>query len=49
VIIVRVVRGLPYGLTEKAIEAAKKLRFTPAIIDGRSVEVEMKLVYNFSL
>ena len=28
---IRVIRGLPDGLTEKAIEAAKKIRFNPAV------------------
>ncbi|MBO0726384.1 MAG: energy transducer TonB, partial [Blastocatellia bacterium] len=31
---IRVIQGLPHGLTEKAIEAAKKIRFNPAVKDG---------------
>ncbi|MFN7826554.1 MAG: energy transducer TonB, partial [Acidobacteriota bacterium] len=28
---IRVVRGLPDGLTEKALEAAQRIRFNPAV------------------
>jgi TonB family protein len=31
----RVVRGLGYGLDEKALEILKKWRFEPAMIDGK--------------
>lgn len=44
---IRVVQGLPDGLTEKAIEAAKKIKFTPAMKDGRPVSMWMQLEYNF--
>jgi TonB family protein len=45
---IRVVRGLPYGLTEKAIEAARKVRFEPAIKDGQPVSVRgiLELVFH---
>jgi TonB family protein len=46
---INVVRGLPYGLTEKAIEAAKKIRFNPAVKDGRPVSVRGSLEFSFSL
>ena len=46
---VRVVRGLPYGLTESAIEAARKIRFEPAMKDGRSVSVRGMLEFIFNL
>jgi TonB family protein len=46
---IRVLRGLPHGLTEKAIEAAKKIRFEPAIKDGQPVEVRATLEYSFNL
>jgi TonB family protein len=42
-----VVQGLPGGLTEKAIEAARKIRFTPAMKDGRPVSMWMQLEYHF--
>ncbi len=46
---VRVVRSLPSGLTEAAIEATQKIRFNPAVRDGRPVNVRMQLEYNFTL
>lgn len=46
---IRVVQGLPYGLTERAIAAAKKIRFVPAIKDGKQVSLWMQLEYNFNL
>ena len=46
---IRVVQGLPYGLTETAIEAAKKIKFIPAMRDGRYVSMWMQLEYNFNL
>ena len=44
-----VLAGLPYGLTEKAIEAAKKIKFVPATKHGRNVSMWMLLEYNFNL
>jgi len=46
---IRVVSGLPYGLTERAIEAARSIRFTPAKKDGVAVSMWMQLEYNFNL
>lgn len=46
---IRVVSGLPHGLTEKAIEAAHRLKFIPAIKDGRFVSMWIQLEYNFLL
>jgi TonB family protein len=46
---VRVVRGLPDGLTEKAIEAAKKIRFNPAVKNGAPVSVRGSLEFTFNL
>ena len=46
---VRIVRGLPYGLDEQAIQAVYQLRFCPAFSDGQpiafwqSVQIEFKL------
>lgn len=42
-------RGLPDGLTEKAIAAAKQIKFVPAQKDGRPVSMWMQLEYNFNL
>lgn len=46
---IETVVGLPYGLTEKAIEAAKKIKFIPAVRDGKFVSMWMQLEYNFNL
>ena len=45
---IHVVQGLPNGLTERAIEAAKQIKFTPAMKDGKPVSMWMQLEYNFS-
>ena len=44
-----VVRGLPKGLTEHAMAAARHLKFIPAIKDGRFVSYYVQLEYNFGL
>jgi TonB family protein len=44
---IRVLRELPNGLTERAIEAAKKIKFVPATKDGHPVSMWMQLEYNF--
>jgi TonB family protein len=41
--------GLPYGLTEKAIAAARQIKFVPATKDGHQVSMWMQLEYNFNL
>jgi len=46
---ISVVKGLPDGLTEKAISAARQIRFTPAEKDGRSVSQYVVLEYNFNI
>ncbi len=46
---IRTVSGLPYGLTEKAIDAARKIKFMPAIKNGKFVSMWMQLEYNFNL
>jgi TonB family protein len=46
---IRAVSGLPYGLTERAIAAARQIRFTPAMKDGRAVSMYIQLEYNFNL
>ena len=49
VINTRTIAGLPYGLTAMAIEAAKKIKFVPAVKDGKFVSTFMQLEYNFNL
>jgi TonB family protein len=46
---ISVVRGLPRGLTERAIAAARMMKFIPAMKDGRYVPVWMQLEYSFNL
>lgn len=46
---IKVVSGLPHGLTEKAIAAARNLKFTPAMKNGKPVAVRVNLQYGFSL
>jgi TonB family protein len=46
---IRIVSGLPFGLTESAIDAAKKIKFLPAVKDGQYVSMWMQLEYNFNL
>lgn len=43
-----VVQGLPAGLTEKAIEAARRIKFTPASKNGQPVSMWLQLVYRFN-
>jgi TonB family protein len=46
---IRAIQQLPFGLTERAIEAAREIKFQPAKKGGRSVSVYMQLEYNFNL
>lgn len=46
---VRAVQELPNGLTERAIEAARNIRFIPAMKDGRYVSTHIHLEYNFNV
>lgn len=46
---IRAVKELPFGLTEKAIAAARQIRFEPAMKDGHPVSMYMHLEYNFNL
>ena len=43
------VSRLPDGLTEKAIEAARRIQFTPAEKDGRKVSQYATIQYNFNI
>jgi TonB family protein len=46
---ISVVQGLPLGLTERAIAAARMIKFIPAMKEGRFVSVFIQLEYNFNL
>jgi TonB family protein len=49
VVQIRAVRTLPFGLTERAIAAARQIKFVPAVRGGQPVSVFMQLEYNFNL
>lgn len=44
-----VIEGLPYGLTESSVKAARQIQFTPATFEGRPVSTFIQLEYNFNL
>ena len=49
VVQIRAVDTLPFGLTERAIAAARQIKFIPAMKGGQPVSVFMQLEYNFHL
>jgi TonB family protein len=49
VVQIRALSSLPFGLTERAIAAAREIKFVPAMKGGRPVSVSMQLEYNFNL
>jgi tetratricopeptide (TPR) repeat protein len=49
IVITRAIRNLPYGLTAKSVEAASRIRFTPAMKDGAPVSVKGALEFTFNL
>lgn len=46
---VSVLKGLPDGLTERALTAAKRIQFIPAQKDGRNVSQWVRIEYNFNI
>ena len=46
---IQATKTLPDGLTEQAIDAARRIKFKPAEKDGRPVSTYMQLEYNFHL
>jgi len=44
-----VLQTLPYGLTEQAVLAAKKIKFIPATLNGKPTSMFIQLEYNFNL
>lgn len=44
---IEVLSGLPDGLSERAIEAARKIKFTPARKGGKLISVWVMLEYRF--
>ena len=46
---IKVIRGLPFGLTEQAITAAKRIKFEPATKNGEPVSVRGNLEFTFNI
>ncbi len=46
---VKVLKGLPNGLSESAVETARSWRYKPALLDGKPVAVFLNLTIRFSL
>lgn len=46
---IRIVQGLPFGLTYKAVESARKIKFIPATVNGQPVSQFIQIEYNFNL
>ena len=46
---VKVLKGLPMGLDEAAVDAIKQWKFKPATLNGRPVTVYFNLTVNFKL
>lgn len=44
-----VLKGLKNGLTENALDAAKKIQFRASLVDGKPVSQIILLQYNFNL
>lgn len=45
---VQVIKGLPHGITEIAIEAARKIKFSPAFNDGVPITVTKSVQFAFT-
>jgi protein TonB len=46
---VKVLKPLPFGLDQAAVEAVKQWTFKPATLNGQPVEVIFNLTVNFML
>lgn len=46
---IRILKGLPSGLTESAVEAVNNWRFKPATLDGEAVPVHYMITISFSV
>lgn len=46
---VRVAKGLPWGLTDKAIECVRQWEFVPAELDGEPVDVVAEIEVSFEI
>jgi TonB family protein len=46
--LLNVLKRLPYGLTEQALDAATRIQFKPALLDGKPVSQIILLQYSFN-
>jgi TonB family protein len=46
---IKVVKGLPYGMTERVLAAIRDLKFKPAEKDGQEVSQRQRIAYNFNI
>ena len=46
---IQVVKGLPLGASKKAVEAAERIQFLPAIKNGSPVTVYKQVEFSFSI
>ncbi|MGA2356071.1 MAG: energy transducer TonB [Terriglobales bacterium] len=46
---IKLVKGVGYGLDEKAVEAVSRWKFTPALKDGQPIEKEISVEVDFHL
>lgn len=46
---ITVIKGLPDGLTEQAVEAARKIKFKPATLSGVPVSKVVTMQYGFNI
>ena len=49
VVAARIMKALPFGLNEAAVNCVKQWRFKPAVLDGKGVPVFYNLTINFRL
>jgi hypothetical protein len=47
--VTRVVSGLGFGMDDEAIQAAERIRFTPAMRDGKRVDFPARVRIEFRL
>jgi TonB family protein len=45
---IQVIEGLPFGVTERAVVAARQTKFTPAEKDGQAASVTTRFVFKFN-
>ena len=44
---ITILKSLPYGLNQKALEAAQQIKFDPAMKDGKAVSQWVEIEYEF--